>query len=165
MRKKYEKKLLSINWFSEIGNPDIDISEDFSIRFERTKTKSEMEKRIASQRWENKTLDEQGDITVYLQKNFKEQFKNWNLYAEEAREFIDKFLMKMWKELQCKNGLSDDFISSVRWDTIHFIIVSRFSEEVNGIPTFFLKLFEVYQSGHVPCGWSGKKDKGFIYIY
>lgn len=165
MNKSYEKKLLSVDWFSEIGEQNLGSPDKFPIRFEQIKTKSEMEKKIASQRWENKTLDEKGDVTAYLHQNFKEQFQKWNVYAEEAKEFINKFLMSKWKEVQQKNGLSDDFISSVRWDTIHYIIVFRFSEKVDGMPTFFTDLFEIYRTGHIPCGWSGKKDRGFVYIY
>jgi hypothetical protein len=30
---------------------------------------------------------------------------------------------------------------------------------------FFENLLKIYESGYLPCGWSGKKDKGTFYIY
>lgn len=77
--KKYEEKLLSINWFSRTGELNMDNLDDFSIRFEHLKTKLEMERRIESQRWENKRIEEQNKVTFYLFKNQREKYKLWNV--------------------------------------------------------------------------------------
>lgn len=163
--KNYEEKLLKIDWFSKMGEKDFNNLECFPIRFECLNNQFEMEKKMSSQRWENKTLEEQNIIMRYLYVNSHENRKNWNSYVEEAKAFIDKVLMVEWRKFQVENGVSEDFISSVKWDVMHFILYSKFSEEIDGIPTFFLDLIRIYESGHIPCGWSGKMDKGFLFVY
>lgn len=163
--KKYEEKLLSIDWFSRVGKIEVDSLNDFPIRFKSVENNSEMEKKLASQKWENKRIEEQAKVTLYLLENHKEKRKMWNIYAKEAKEFIDIYLFEKWKSFQKENGLSEKFIHSVVWNTLHYLVVSRFQEEIDGIPTFFLDIIEIYESGNVPCGWSGKNDRGFLFVY
>jgi hypothetical protein len=52
---------------------------------------------------------------------------------------------------------------SVRWDLSHIVMEHVYSDLVP--PRFYTLLFEVYESGHFPCGWDEVWPNGKLWVY
>jgi len=57
-----------------------------------------------------------------------------------------------------------EVINMVRFCVLDIVMADAYRNIVP-VDAFFENLMKIYESGHLPCGWSGKKDKGTFYIY
>jgi hypothetical protein len=51
----------------------------------------------------------------------------------------------------------------IYWDALGAVMTSFYIDCKP--PTFYLKLFEVYRSGHFPCGWKGGWPQGDLLVF
>ncbi|NEN75463.1 hypothetical protein F9B74_03860 [Pelistega sp. NLN82] len=152
-----EKEILSINWFSQLGKP-INI-DNISIETNLNK----VNEKINSPEWENITLEESNNINSYfLQKNLFSKQDEWDLIAEEGRDFIKNKVIPIIPEI---NGLTREIIiNDISWNLIHFIIEDYYKRKKIIRTSFFSELFELYRLGRLPCGWDGDFPNGKLII-
>ncbi|WP_159990764.1 hypothetical protein [Pelistega ratti] len=152
-----EREILSINWFSQLGKP---INKD-NISIETNLNK--VNEKINSPEWENITLEESNNINSYfLQKNLFSKQDEWDLIAEEGRDFIKNKVIPTIPEI---NGLTREIIiNDISWNLIHFIIEDYYKRKKIIRTSFFSELFEWYRLGRLPCGWDGDFPNGKLII-
>ena len=146
-----ESHLEKINWFSHCGE-----NQDLGFECQQVNNIEEAILKTQETSWENKVLDEGEDFRIEIKNKNVEEYKNWNKLAEKAKNHINEKLHPIWLEYANKNNLGKEFIDSLDWDVIHFILISKF-QQYSEIPVFFSNLIKIYESGKFPCGWNNGK--------
>ncbi|MBS9429828.1 hypothetical protein CE143_15995 [Photorhabdus luminescens] len=149
-------RLLSIDWFSNVGNqlkiPSIKI----------VKSSSDANQYISAPEWEDVTLEAANDISGFLAINHSIVFQNWNNIAKDAKIFLEKEVIEKIPDI---DGFDTLILSQcVSWDIVHYLIEDTYKDKLKK-PLFFEKLIEVYESGHLPCGWDGEWPNGNLIVY
>jgi len=154
-------KIEQIQWFTRCG---LSI-EDKIATFEVLKVDSWKEAQIhcGNSAWEQTTLDARNALTMYLNNRCHTQYQNWNKLVREAKAFWGEKILPKISGVQQVNNLDDLFIHCVSWDIVNGILEDAFAE--CRPPTFFLKLIQIYESGHFPCGWDGDWPQGRLIVF
>lgn len=162
LNKQFTESLYNIPWFLKCGD---DIP-NFGLR---VTSKNEAIKRNASLKWENTVLDYQGDITsaLCLRRIHGEGDEEmlWNNLVNEWKTVFLPKIEPIWKENLEKIELNTKEINAMIRFCVLDIVMADTYKSIVPIDCFYLNLLKIYRSGHLPCGWSGKKDKGTFYIY
>lgn len=162
INKDLVEHLYSIPWFQNCG-------EDIPHLGLKVSTKEEVIKRNASIKWGNTVLDFQGDLTVKLSKrqisHEGDEYKLWNGMVNEWKSTYLPKLDDIWTARLGETGLNTkEIFNMVRFCVLAIVMADAYKNIVP-VEDFFENLLKIYESGHLPCGWSGKKDKGTFYIY
>lgn len=162
INKKLVERLYGIPWFQNCGEeiPNLGL---------KVSSKGEVFKRNSSLKWHNMVLDYQGDITskLCLRRIHGEgdEEKLWNGLVDEWKTAYLPRVEGVWKVNLEKVGLNTkDINDMVRFCVLDIVMADAYKSIVS-MDDFFINLFKIYESGHLPCGWSGKKDRGTVYIY
>lgn len=73
LKQDFIEKIANCNWFENCGHQDF---KRFEVVY--MKNKQEAVERISSMKWERVCLEKQGDFTVFLCNNYREQYQKWN---------------------------------------------------------------------------------------
>ncbi len=162
INKELVERLYSIPWFQNCG-------EDIPHLGLKVSSKDEVIKRNSSIKWGNTVLDFQGDLTVKLSKRqIAREGDEYNLWNGMVNEWKSTYLSKLddvWTtKLEEKELNTKEIINMVRFCVLHIVMADAYRSIVP-VDAFSENLLKIYESGHLPCGWSGKKDKGTFYIY
>lgn len=162
INKKLVERLYSIPWFQNCG-------EDIPSLGIRVLSKEEVIKFNSSIKWGNTVLDFQSDLTVKLSKrqisHEGNEYKLWNGMVNEWKNIYLPKLDDVWATKLEEIGLNTkEVINMVRFCVLDIVMADAYRNIVP-VDAFFENLMKIYESGHLPCGWSGKKDKGTFYIY
>jgi hypothetical protein len=112
----------------------------------------------------NATLEARNLLTEYLFLHHRAEYNAWNTLAISAREFIQENVVPR-NENVFADSLPKDCLGSVQWD-IHSAIMEDTYAFLNHPFVFFSQLLQIYEAGHLPCGWvDGKYPKGVLLIY
>lgn len=162
INKKLVEHLYGIPWFQNCGEniPGLGI---------RVLSKEEVIKFNSSIKWGNTVLDFQSDLTVKLSKrqisHEGNEYKLWNGMVNEWKNIYLPKLDDVWATKLEEIGLNTkEVINMVRFCVLDIVMADAYRNIVP-VDAFFENLMKIYESGHLPCGWSGKKDKGTFYIY
>lgn len=157
----FVSKLFSIPWFSECGNPILELP--FSAS-QASSWQVAMEL-SSSVEWENTTLEARNNLTEFLHKRHLTRSQNWNNITAEAKEqIVFPLSRKFWEPFASRNGFGKPFIDNVQWDILAACMESAY-RDCHGLPMFFHELLKVYSAGHFPCGWSGEYPNGGLYVW
>ena len=153
-----KQRLLMIDWFANCGL-DVDLN-DGMIKI----SKEEAFNHYISEEWEYFLLREMNFVTVYLSENFKNEYNTYfNIVTVEIRNFIITHIESNMR----LRGLFDEklFIDSTRWFTLRCLQCLCYSEcDLPDNP--FSKILDLYESGHLPCGWIGNRwPDGKLLVY
>lgn len=162
INQKMVERLCAIPWFQNCGK-------DVSNLGLKVSSKEEVIKRNSSLKWGNTVLDFQGDLTVKLSKreisHEGDENKLWNGLVKEWKQTYLPQLDEVWCTKLEELGLNTkEVISMVRFCVLDIVMTDAY-RSIFPVDDIFERLLEIYESGHLPCGWSGKKDKGAFYIY
>ena len=157
MNDNIESHLAKINWFSHCGK-----NQELGFEYHQIDNIEEAVLKSQEVSWENKVLDEGEDFRIEIKNKNIEDYKNWNKLAETARNFINENLHSIWLVYAGNNKLGKEFIESLDWDVIHFILIGKFYQ-YSDTPVFFQNLLKIYESGKFPCGWD--ENDGQFYVY
>ena len=117
-----EKEILSINWFSQLGEP---VKQDNVVL---EKKLSKINESINSVEWENITLEESNNMNAYFyKKNLFSEQEEWDFIAEEGRGFINNNVIPMIPEIDGINR--DALINDISWNLLHFIIENHYKRK------------------------------------
>lgn len=124
------------------------------------------ERSINSKNWENRVLDKTGDLTAYLSKYEPDLDKFWNQLVQEFKELAMPSIEKQLNQLVEAHLLTQDMVDPIKFDLVGIGVYQAYKMEKSSITSPFLDdLFEIYQSGYIPCGWIGIGKVGKFLIY
>ena len=145
------ERLLRIDWFANIGKPA-------SLAGVRQIDRGELGSSLASDAWEATTLEARNAITGRLARLHPAQYQAWNELAGQAKTA----LQPLWQKLPV--ALADNAtLADLQW-ILHAYLMEAAYREVLLQPLFFDSLIQVYEAGHVPCGWDGEWPNGQLVI-
>jgi hypothetical protein len=151
--KKVElKSLEGINWLANCGHP----LPDFLLPCVAVSSWTEADRLCAEDAWENVGIAARGDLTEYLTKKCPAQYQGvWNQKVKELRPKMEEVIVQKLRGAQSVHGFSDAVIECVKWDVLHALMASSYVDFKP--PLFYLRLFEIYEKGHFPCGLLGDR--------
>ncbi|CQR59041.1 hypothetical protein [Paenibacillus riograndensis] len=156
----YNDRLVKINWFEHCGKPiDRSISKN---NFIAVKGWREAEKGMNFS-WDNMKLNVRNDLTLALHEQFREEYREWNKITLEVKKMLGEGVLKDIHYYVMKNKLSPNVYESIEWDLITILMEHAYSSLVK--PGFYFQLLEIYEQGHVPCGWKGKWPSGSLKVF
>ena len=143
------KQLYEIDWFCNCGK-----QEDRTDLYRDEKVCPA----LCSQ-WQETILYHRGIVTEALAARERtgrgKEYRQWNRIVSEFREKELPALNKIWEDKMRDRGIYSDFlISAVRFDILTLVSVFAY-ENVIDIPSFFYRVLEIYQDGHLPWGYNG----------
>ncbi len=135
----------------------------------RAKDKDDAIKHISSLKWQNVVLEHQGDVTSKLCirciRGEGDEDKLWNGLVKEWKSEYLPSIESIWiKNLDAVGLNIKAVIDSVRFSVLDIVMADAYNSIVP-MDQFFIDLLAIYESGHLPCGWWGKKDKGCFYYF
>lgn len=157
------KMLLELPWFSNCGQP-CQLPGALAV-----KSPKEAMKGISSARWENLFLDRRGDFTTALCllsiHSQEKPDRQWNPLAQEFKEKYLPALEPLWQKALEPLGLWEKpVLDDLRFVLLGIAVIDAYKEIIE-TPEFFRQLLTLYQTGHLPCGWKGKKEQGCFLVY
>jgi len=154
------EQLSSIAWLTKCGQP---LSE-YSLSCIAVQDWKEASRRCSDINWENICENARGSITEYLSNNFPDKYQGvWNKTVREIKPKVESAIVEKLMAVQNEKGVDSVIIDCVKWDVLHAVMTSLYLSCEP--PLFYLHLFEVYQSGHFPCGWLGDWPEGYLAVY
>lgn len=163
INEQFVDKLYKIPWFSNCGKQS---SLNWALC---VNSASEVAKMITSIRWQNIVLDNRGDITEQLSirscKGMGTEYQEWNNLVSDFKNNYLPQLEAQWKSALGQIDLDiQEVMNDISFNILAIVMADAYKEIV-AIPTFFTRLLEIYEAGHLPCGWKGKKEKGAFIIF
>ncbi|MCY8232251.1 hypothetical protein [Priestia endophytica] len=154
-------KVLQIDWLSNCGREG---SLPKHLPFSTLGNQKAVKKSIDSVKWENVRLEEVNNLTGFLAKNHSDVFNGyWNTLVMEIKHNIlpDVHVKAMANIV--KHNLPLNILHNVEYDAVNILMVLSYREYYES--KFYNMLYEVYATGHLPCGWNGKYPRGNLLVY
>jgi hypothetical protein len=157
---KFLAAVEAIPWFDACGKA-IEVDSPFAVQPVASWTDAEAA--CLDQAWEDATLEARNALTVFLHHKehhglsclWRRSLKDWNKVTVEAkRRCVTPLAEKVWRPFTQEHGLSVKLVHSLEWNVLAAIMEHEYGH-LDGRPTFFLHLLELYRAGHLPCGWTG----------
>ncbi len=154
-------ELLSCKWLQNCGEQQ-NVEYDFDVAFQTDC--SEVIKAINSIEWENICLEGSGNITEYLAVHNKEEYnKNWNQIVKKIKlEVLPQIIDKI-QEVVAIKCLPEIVIDDIKFNLVTILACDAYSKYYTS--EFCSRLFKIYTSGHLPCGWEGEYPSGKIIVF
>ncbi len=118
-------------------------------------------KSILKTSWSNITLEEQNNLTGYLFKNHREEYNDkWNKQVIiNRKELIPPIILILEKK-----NIHKEIIDDTKWLLMSILMYDYFSEF--GFESELLnQILNIWKSGHLPCGYSGKYPNGKLRVF
>ncbi|NCH73392.1 hypothetical protein [Cronobacter dublinensis] len=147
--------LQGIEWFKNLGQPST-LSNVVQLPSESAFLRS-----LEGNEWENLTLEAGNEITGCLAKKHSNEYQKWNPLVKDAKKIIETVIIPKIKFPNVGGGV---LLDSFKWDIVNYLIEDTYKPLLRG-PFFFAYILEVYEAGHMPCGWSGAWPSGKLVIY
>lgn len=118
-------------------------------------------KELNSDEWEGTTLVVGNKITDYLAKKHTNKYQHWNSLVKEAKNVVGNDIIPKIIFPESEKG---SMTENLKWDLVNYLLEDAYSTFLQE-PFFFDGLINVYEAGHMPCGWSGTWPAGKLVIY
>ena len=152
--------LKDVAWLSNCGGP----LPSFELPAIRAASWREADVSCSSKEWQRTTEEAAGDVTSHLTLKHPSRYQGvWNKLVRELRPKIEAAIVPTLLEVQAQEKFSDQVVACIKYDVLLAVMTSHYADCKP--PIFFLKLFEVYRSGHFPCGWEGDWPAGILKIF
>lgn len=148
-------RLNNINWFVNLGVATtltgVIQVQSFSLFI----------KGLNSDEWERATLAAGNEITGYLAKKHTNKYQYWNSLVKEAKNVVENDIIP---KITFPESVKGSMTETLKWDLVNYLLEDAYSNFLQE-PFFFDGLINVYEAGHMPCGWSGTWPAGKLVIY
>ena len=151
-----------ISWFANCGSQ---LAADVSMKTHMVDSWAAAMEQCESENWETAALEARNQLTRYLSKHYRIEYRNWNVVTREHRESVVKPLIDEYiRPFQERSGLSPSLVHSVQWNVLAALMELSYIEYKHDC-FFFHELFMVYECGHFPCGWISNWPNGALVVY
>lgn len=148
-------RLMKIKWLNSVGKPTL-LS---SVR--QVKNDNDFIVHINSMQWENTTLEAGNKISGFLARSYFNLYHNWNPLVREAKNILGNEIIPITSSVLISNEM---VINNIKWDLVNYLLEDAYKDKLR-FKLFFDELVNVYESGHIPCGWDGEWPEGNLVIY
>ncbi|MFS4439331.1 hypothetical protein ACMA5I_14055 [Paracoccaceae bacterium GXU_MW_L88] len=149
-------RLYEADWFSNVGVQDLGDAVVLSSWDQA------MEK-LADDHWEEIGLEAINNFRSSVLSRDKEKFKEWNEIVSTVKPYAESISNEKCAPIAKKFGLTDLFISSVKWDILNLCMECEYGDI--SPPAFYHYLSYYYLKGHFPCGMIGGGRDGRLIVY
>lgn len=155
------EELMNCKWLQHCGEEQ-NAQYDFEVLHQKDHAKAM--KTITSIDWENICLEESGNITAYLSIHNKVEYnKNWNLLVKKIKSEVLPHIVEKIQEGVIIKNLPEGVIDDIKFNLVTILISDAFSDCYSS--KFYRNLYQIYLSGHLPCGWEGEFPNGRIIVF
>lgn len=158
--EKLYEKFMNCNWFEKCGSRE-EVYENLDYIW--AKNIKDVDKNINSIKWENTCIEEDNELRAFLQMNYPDL----RCLRNEQIEIINKLYIpgieEKIKQAVVKYSLPERVFIDARANVLLIFICDFYSEQYHS--EFYERMLEIYLSGHLPCGYKGRFQKGSIIIY
>lgn len=141
----------SVNWLSRIGIPEIVAPASWHTKqVERPGQASE----IVQAGWDSLLEMAVGDLQGHLFRHHRDIHQKWNDYVRESNSLLAADIIPALNARLSASGLAGPSATTVRYQLRAALIELSLLDL--GVPAFFSRLLEFYETGHLPCGWAGQ---------
>ncbi|WP_449542498.1 hypothetical protein [Enterobacter ludwigii] len=148
-------RLTKINWFVNLGVATT-LPGVIQVQF-----LSLFIKGLNSDEWESATSEAGNEITGYLAKKHTNNYQYWNSLVKETKKVVENDIIP---KIIFPDSEKSSMIENLKWDLVNYLLEDAYSSLLRE-PFFFNGLINVYEAGHMPCGWSGTWPAGKLVIY
>jgi hypothetical protein len=155
------RRLRALRLFENCGTP---VGRDFAFPHALVfdwKRASELQD---SDFWGELCIEAGGDLTGFLAKRAPQYFWEWNKLAAAANALVKDVIGRRVEEVRREHGLGPLFAQQVERD-LGLALLEHSYAFVKPPVDFARRCFEVYEAGHLPCGWEGVWPAGQLVIF
>jgi hypothetical protein len=106
--------------------------------------------------WSSLQLQVKNRISRTIREKAFSRSLEWNQIADQVRPIIGEFVEGIQIKIEAECDVRNIITASISWDLMMICMEIEYSNIM--VPFFFVpNLKSIYQEGHFPCGWSGKK--------
>jgi hypothetical protein len=145
--------LENIDWFHRCGEP---FTVPLSKAIQPVSSWQQARRHYEDIKWENFTLEARNTLSMHLGEYYPKEFERWNDFARSGREFFKSKVEPNLVAVQQRHDLGEVFVAIVEWD-LHSFLMEQTFRHCQPPVLFFSELMKVYEAGHFPCGWIGKR--------
>lgn len=161
LNKEIKDRLFKINWLSNCGRQD---ELDLSFEYTYIKRIKEIEKMLDGVKWGNTCMNARNDLTEFLSLHHSRKYNCWNQMVDEVKDDIISGISNIIIESCRKLGIPEKMGDHIYFDIINIALTYSYKEYYESV--FYDDMLKIYESGHLPCGWLGKKyPNGKFKIY
>ena len=154
------EKLNQVDWLSQCGQPQ----PSYAVPCIAVKSWNDASRLCSDAAWESISEKASGELTEYLSSRFPIRYQGvWNKTVRELRPKIENAIMPKLMAIQREKGFAEGVINCIRWDVLYAVMTGVYLD--CNPPEFYLQLFDIYESGHFPCGWSGVWPQGSLQVF
>jgi hypothetical protein len=162
MDEAFARELEAVDWFTACGQP---LAVSLPFQAAPVSSWAEAIERCSDRSWEDVTLEARNQLTEFLHRRHRDDYRNWNAITIAAKERVVTPLVDcVWRPFTERHGLGKVLVDCVSWDVLAAIMEHEY-RDCPGRPEFFLHLLRVYRAGHFPCGWSGEWPAGQLHVW
>ena len=115
--------------------------------------------------WGEVCVEASGELTGFLAKRAVRYFVGeWNKLAATANELVKEVAGSRVEEVRREHRLGPLFVQQVERD-LGLALLEHSYAFVKPPVDFARRCFEVYEAGHLPCGWEGVWPAGQLVIF
>lgn len=115
---------------------------------------------FTSNDWADARTEAQGDLTGYLSKYHYNAYGGyWNNLAKEAAKLIEAAALEPLQSALHRHGWPDEMTQPMIVDLTRALVECSYRAKFSKAPVFFGTVLDLYKTGHMPCGWSGKMSR------
>ena len=155
-----KRTLCEINYFHNIGKSD---TGGINFQCEYIDSLEKALKHLESRKWDLIQTERLGDISANLSKYHKEASRTWNDAVATVRAEIYPFVLEKVESLQIESSHISIIKKNVRYDIIAIATSIIYQDLYRS--EFHKRILDIYMAGHLPCGWCGKSDRGYLIVY
>ncbi|MDO7907607.1 hypothetical protein Q5741_14450 [Paenibacillus sp. JX-17] len=161
LNKDALERVRQIPWLACCGEP---MEGQALSGIQQVQSRDEARRWYESAAWEEVTLEARNTLTSFLHKRYVSQYNEWNTLAKEVKAFMDQEVESKIRQASETYQLGPVWLDGVRWDVLNVIMELSYAS-LRHTPVFFARLLEVYEMGHLPCGWQGEWPEGKLIVY
>ncbi|MEK8215211.1 hypothetical protein [Paenibacillus sp. FSL L8-0463] len=156
----YDERVAKVRWFENCGKEIREPYFEGNIIIVDSWTKAQ---KGINGKWDNLKLEIRNNLTGTLHERWRNEYREWNTITLEAKAVLQKGVLNELKSYVSANNINYSVYESVEWDLLCVLMEYAYSDLV--APGFYFKMFDVYEAGHLPCGWKGKWPEGNVLIF
>ena len=150
IRPEMKSRLKHIEWLRHCGD-HFNVTSQLEIV--SISSWAEAKKYHQSSDWDDTILEARNLFVASLSENCESELKHWNKITRSVRHYLNAEVLPELKVAHPDLNLGDNFVGNVQWNLLAAVMEDIYRECQLDSPRFFSELLNIYEAGHLPCGW------------